>query len=399
MGVFRGNVMDNTNIAKLGDDKPLILIVDDIPENLQVLSETLLIYGYEVILASNGATALEMAASRRPDLILLDILMPGMNGYEVCTRLKSDPEYNHIPIIFLSAKVEIEDIIQGFSVGGSDYVAKPFNIHEVVARVATHVKLKKVIESNNRIIEQLKAKNEELNIAEQKLIEINASKDKYFSILAHDLRNPFQGFMGLTDVMISELDSLSSSDIKEMAGALHISAMKVYNLLENLLSWSRIQLGRFEFSPERIDLQQVVNLNKQLYTENASKKYITITNDIPSGVSVRADRNMLDTILRNLFSNAIKFCNENGNINISASDREFMVEILFSDDGIGMSQEMIADAFKLDKTIVRNGTSNELGTGLGLILMKELIEKNGGKIRLESEINSGTTFHILLQKS
>ncbi len=391
--------MDNTDIAKLGDDKPLILIVDDIPENLQVLSETLLIYGYEVIQASNGETAIQLAASRRPDLILLDILMPGMNGYEVCTRLKSDPELNHIPIIFLSAKVEIEDIIQGFSVGGSDYVAKPFNIHEVVARVATHVKLKRVIESNNRIIEQLKAKNEELNLAEQKLIETNASKDKYFSILAHDLRNPFQGFMGLTDVLISELDSLSAGDIKEMAGALHISAMKVYNLLENLLSWSRIQLGRFEFSPERIDLHQIVNLNKQLYSENAGNKSITITNEISAGIFVRADRNMLDTILRNLFSNAIKFCNEGGNIHISASDRDFMVEILFSDDGIGMGQDMISDAFKLDKTIVRNGTSNELGTGLGLILMKELIEKNGGKIRLESETNKGTTFHILLQKN
>lgn len=391
--------MDNMDIAKLGDEKALILIVDDIPENLQVLSETLLIYGYEVILAPNGEKALELASSRRPDLILLDILMPGMNGYEVCTRLKSDPVLNHIPIIFLSAKVEIEDIIQGFSVGGSDYVAKPFNIHEVVARVATHVKLKKVIESNKRIIDQLKAKNEELNIAEQKLIDTNASKDKYFSILAHDLRNPFQGFMGLTDVLVSEVDSLSADDIKEMASALHISAMKVYNLLENLLSWSRIQLGRFEFSPERIDLHQILNLNKQLYLENAGKKRISIVNEIPQGIFVRADRNMLDTILRNLFSNAIKFCNEGGNINISASDREFMVEIVFSDDGIGMSEEMIADAFKLDKTIVRNGTSNELGTGLGLILMKELIEKNGGKIRLESQVQTGTQFHILLQKN
>ncbi|MCX7737375.1 MAG: hybrid sensor histidine kinase/response regulator [Candidatus Kapabacteria bacterium] len=381
--------------------KPNILIVDDIPENLFLLGKTLQKEGYDISYASNGEQAINISKKLRPDLILLDILMPNMNGYEVCKIIKEDNETSDIPIIFLTALSDSSQVLEGFKVGASDYISKPFNIPEVIARIKTHLDLKLSRDMNINYINKLKAYNQELNEAEKKLIELNNSKDKFFSIVAHDLKNPFHGFMRLTEVMLVDFDELSKEEIKSYLLEIHSSAEKLYKLLENLLTWSRVQIGQIPYEPELIELHDLFDSAILLYKENAKSKKIKIQNKLIKGEKVFADKNMLDAVIRNLLSNAIKFTNIEGNIDIYSENENIdnMLKIVIQDDGIGIKSEDLAKIFRLDYQIIRNGTANEKGTGLGLLLSKELIEKNYGKLELESIEGLGTRSIIYLPKN
>ena len=168
----------------------VVLIVDDIPENLQVLGNILSAYGLDIGVATDGLQALENVKFQKPDLILLDIMMPGMDGFEVCEKLKSNPETSNIPVIFLTAKSQTEDIVKGFEVGAVDYVTKPFNSAELLVRVFNHLELKKAKDKIERQNDELK--------------EMNDAKNKFFSIISHDLRGPFSGLLGLTSLIINE---------------------------------------------------------------------------------------------------------------------------------------------------------------------------------------------------
>lgn len=382
----------------LRKNQPNILIVDDIPENLFLLGKTLQREGYDISYASNGEQAIKIAKKLKPDLILLDVLMPNMNGYEVCKIIKETKETSSIPVIFLTALSDSAQVIEGFKVGAADFITKPFNIPEVIARIKTHLDLKLSRDMNINYINKLKAYNEELNETEKKLIELNNSKDKFFSIVAHDLKNPFHGFMRLTEVMLADFDELSKEEIKSYLQEIHSSAEKLYKLLENLLTWSRVQIGKIPYEPDEIKLSDVFNSVILLFRENAKSKKIKVHNNIQSDVRVFADKNMLDAVVRNLLSNAIKFTNIEGNINIYTKnvDDGKTLQIVIEDDGIGMSKEELSKIFRLDYQLIRNGTANEKGTGLGLILCKELVEKNFGKLELESQEGLGTKSIIYL---
>jgi signal transduction histidine kinase len=379
-------------------NQPNILIVDDIPENLFLLGKTLQREGYDISYASDGDQAIKIARKLKPDLILLDILMPNMNGYEVCKVIKETKEISDIPVIFLTALSDSTQVIEGFKVGAADFISKPFNIPEVIARIKTHLDLKLSRDMNINYINKLKAYNKELNEAEKKLIELNNSKDKFFSIVAHDLKNPFHGFMRLTEVMLVDFDELSRDEIKTYLQEIHASAEKLYKLLENLLTWSRVQIGKIPYEPEEIVLSEVFESAILLFRENAKSKKIKILNNIQSDVKVFADKNMIDAVVRNLLSNAIKFTNIEGHINIYSQkpNEDNSVQIVIQDDGIGMSKDELNKIFRLDYQLIRNGTANEKGTGLGLILSKELVEKNYGRLELESEEGLGTKSIIYL---
>jgi len=192
--------------------KGSVLIVDDIPENLQVLGNILLQKGLDVGFATNGEEALEAIEYSKPDIILLDIMMPGMSGITVCQKLKANPETKDIPVIFITAKAQPEDIIKGFEVGAVDYVTKPFNSGELIARVSIQLELKK---SRDLIAKQ----NQELH-------ELNATKDKFFSIIAHDLRGPFSGLLGLTDLLSQEGETMQTDEIIDLIKKIHQTLKK-----------------------------------------------------------------------------------------------------------------------------------------------------------------------------
>lgn len=392
MGIDHEDIFENK--------KPNILIVDDIPENLYLLGKTLQREGYDIAYASNGDQAIKISRKLNPDLILLDILMPSMNGYEVCKIIKETKETADIPIIFLTALSDSTQVIEGFKVGASDFITKPFNIPEVIARIKTHLDLKLSRDMNINYINKLKAYNKELNEAEKKLIEMNNSKDKFFSIIAHDLKNPFQGFMRLTEVMLVDFDEMSRDELKNYLQEIHLSAEKLYKLLENLLTWSRVQIGKIPYEPEEIKLSDIIESAVLLYKDNVNSKKINIHNSIKNDQKVFADKNMIDAVIRNLLSNAIKFTNFEGNIKIYIENGENsdMLQLVIEDDGIGMSSEELEKIFRLDYQLIKIGTANEKGTGLGLILSKELIEKNSGRLQLESTEGKGTKSIIFLPK-
>ena len=233
--------------------------------------------------------------------------------------------------------------------------------------------------------------------SEEKLKELNASKDKFFSIIAHDLKSPFQGFLNLSRLISSEYKYLSEKELTDLISELNISAEQLYKLIENLLHWSRIQRGIIQFQPDSFNLNKIVQMNMDLFTDLARQKQVHIINNINENINVYADLNMVDTILRNLISNAIKFSYQNSQILIhSELINSLTIVVSVKDFGVGIPKDVIREIFKIDSNITTLGTAQEKGTGLGLILCKELVEKHKGKIWVKSQSGSGSTFYFTL---
>lgn len=366
------------NKSKTSQNSANILIVDDIPANLKVLGEILKNEGYKVRPVPSGTLALQVAEKEKPDLILLDIIMPEMDGFEVCRQLKANTRLNDIPVIFISALNETNDVVKALNTGGVDFITKPFQTEEVVARVKTHVKL------YQQSIE---------------LINLNATKDKFFSIIAHDLKGTLGGFMGMTEILAEEMSNMAEAEIQDYLGTLRDASVNLFRLLENLLQWARLKQGAIHFNPETIKFLTVGNECLALLKEAAKNKNIRIVKEIDGNILVFADNNILQTIVRNLISNAVKFTPKDGTVKLSAKiTDEQSVTISVKDSGIGMSQDMIATLFNPGARNGRPGTEGEPSTGLGLMLCKEFIETLGGKIKVESEEGKGTEFTFTIPK-
>ena len=227
----------------------------------------------------------------------------------------------------------------------------------------------------------------------------NQNKDKFFSIISHDLRSPLSGIMSLLDIIVSDYDSLGEEEIKEILFEAAKTSKSTYTLMENLLDWSRVQTDKIVYDPQDISLTHILNAIKNLYYQKLKEKGISLNYDFDPEFFAFADLNMTETILRNLISNAIKFSKEFGIILVSFDFMDNFIRIKVKDTGVGMNEKQISNLFKLDQTHSTVGTSGERGTGLGLLLCKELVEKQGGNIWIESAINSGTTFYFTLPKA
>ena len=301
-----------------------------------------------------------------------------------------------IPIIMCTGVMtKTENLKTAIDAGAIDYIRKPVEKLELISRVNSMLKLsdsmKKIKEQNILLLQQ----KEEIIKQNEQLKELNTTKDKFFSIISHDLRGPFHGFLGLTQIMDEDLSSLSLAEIQDFASKMHKTATNLFILLQNLLEWSLMQRGSSKFCSKPIVLLPFISSIVQQNIDWANKKKLCISFDIPESLEVFADENMLASTLRNLFSNSIKFTPSGGSIFISANASGIgTVEITVKDTGIGMNQEMIGNMFKIDKNISRKGTEDEPSTGL--LLCKEFIEKNNGQIWVESRVGIGTTFYISL---
>lgn len=374
-----------------------ILIVDDVGENLQVLGNILSKEGFDTSFALNGKQAISIVEDTLPDLILLDISMPLMDGFEVCKFLKSEEKTKIIPIIFLTAKTEPDNMIHGFSIGAADYVTKPFNTLELLARVRAHVELKKskdiILEQNlelNHLVAKLSEKNKELN-------SLIAAKDKFFSIIAHDLKGPVGNLNSFLSFMTMHYDKISKEEFQQDLILLESASNKIKDLLENLLTWARSQRGDMQYKPQVISIFELTKTNVQLFQPSANNKKIILVNNVPIDLKVYADSQMITTVLRNLIGNAIKYTNENGKVIISAQTNSQQVEIIVEDSGVGMNSNISENLFRIDvKHFSTEGTKGEKGTGLGLILCKEFIDRHQGRIWAESQIDKGSKFHFTI---
>ncbi len=352
-----------------------IMIVDDDIDNLNVLLDFLDKAGFHTMVAKDGATAIELAGHTQPDLILLDVMMPGQDGFETCRILKEKTGVRDVPVIFITALSETVNKVKGFEAGGVDYITKPFENEELLARVNAHLTIRKL---QNLLL----GKNLELQ-------EINNSKDKFFSILAHDLRNPMSVFLSFSK-LLNKIDSMNKKELKLYIKQFEESASNLFALLDNLLTWSRIQRKVIEFSPKILKLATIANWNIKVLELNAWQKKIIIKNLVGENICAYADDNMINTVIRNLLTNALKYSNSGNTVEIKAENDGKFVRVSVMDSGIGIPDNVLPNLFRIDSRYREPGTSGEKGTGLGLILCREFIERNGGNIWVESKPGEGT---------
>lgn len=273
-----------------------------------------------------------------------------------------------------------------------------FTIKDLTEEANQIQKFKMMRDKALQEVEQRKITEAKLIESEKTLTLANANKDRFFSIIAHDLKSPFIGLLGFTEMMTTDFDDFDHDEIKEMMHEVYNISKNTFALLKNLLDWSRLQTGRMELNTAPLNLKELVNGVVQLLNPNANQKNISITHRIDENILVEADENMLNNVIRNLISNAVKFSNSGDIIQVAAERREGKILISISDNGVGMSQEVVDKLFKIEVNHTEKGTNQEEGTGLGLILCQDLIKKHGSQICVESEAGVGSTFSFSLRE-
>jgi signal transduction histidine kinase len=362
--------------------KPYILLVDDTEANLRVLGPLLRAEGWSVAAATRGAQALKLIAQRRPDLVLLDVMMPEMDGFEVCRLLRADPATRDLPVLFITALTDEESIVRGFRDGAQDYIAKPFRQAELVARVRTHLALRHA------------TRRAEIQAAD--LTRLNADKDRFFSIIAHDLRSPLAGLLGLSEALAAHLADFTPQEVAESVEDMAKSSRNLYQLLENLLEWSQLQTGHMECRPERLELPDLLSELAELFSQFAQQKSLAVRLELKP-VEAWADRRMMHTVFRNLVANAIKFTASGGLVILRCDMVNGQAVGEVSDTGEGITPELLQTLFAPGaKPMSKLGTAGERGTGLGLILCRDLLDRAGGAIAARSGPGPGSTFTVTL---
>ena len=386
---------------------PKILIVDDKPRNLYALETVLKELEAEVFQASSGFEALRLTLEYDFCVAIVDVQMPEMDGYELVELLRSNASTACLPVIFVSAIYSDEyHHRKGYDAGAVDFLSKPFVAEILLSKVKVfldlyhqRIKLEEKNEALEHEIEQRLQAEAALRQANTMLSKLNANKDKLFSIISHDLRSPFNSLLGNTQLLARMIDQWSLADIQEMSQSIHIQAKAAHRLLENLLTWSQLQRGRIAYDPEPVKLYQLVENTVDLLNEMALAKQIRLAHTIEPGLVTHADEYMIDTVIRNLTTNALKFTPAEGQVTLSAhrnglsaeGEATDWVEVSVRDTGVGISREDIEKLFKIEVHHTTPGTAKEKGTGLGLILCQEMVEKNGGRIWVESQLGQGTT--------
>jgi len=374
--------------------KPLILIVDDVAKNLQVLGNILSKKGYKIAIATNGEQALLRIRQNLPDLILLDVMMPDMDGFEVCKKLKEVPETSEIPVIFLTGKTETGDIVKGFELGAVDYVVKPFNSTELLARVNTHLSLKEAREGEKKLRENLQEKFEEIERKNIELKELNELKNQFLGIAAHDLRSPLTVIN--TYIFAISNDNLMDEQVTYLGKVKDITNYML-NLINNLLDLSAIETGHLTLDMKQHNyikfLKDSIELNKAI----ASKKNISLdlkyVEEIPF---ITFDRDKLTQVINNLISNAIKFSHKNTAITVEVKKENEFITTSVIDQGQGIPSEELHKLFReFQKTSVKS-TGKEKSTGLGLAITKKIIEAHKGRVGVESKVGEGSEFYFTL---
>ncbi len=362
-----------------------ILIVDDVVSNVLLLKVLLAKENFKIVTASNGTEALQQVEKENPDLILLDVMMPDMDGFEVSSRLKKMPPFNEIPIIFLTALNGVADIVKGFQMGGNDFISKPFNKEELIIRVTHQLSLV----AAKRIIEQ---QTEELR-------RTIMGRDKLYSVIAHDLRSPMGSIKMVLNMLILRLPQATvGEEMYEMLNMANQTTEEVFALLDNLLKWTKSQIGRLNMVYQKFDMVEMTSGVIEIYSMMSKIKEIKINIDAPARLEVDSDRDMLQTVVRNFLSNALKFSKSGTEITVRVEDLDDKVKVSVIDQGSGMSEEAQGKLLKLDTHFSTFGTSNEEGSGLGLLLCNDFVTKVGGELGFESEEGKGSTFHFWIPK-
>ena len=364
--------------SKINRSDYKILIVDDVMSNVLLLKILLTNEKFQVCTANCGNACIEQARKEHPDLILLDVMMPDINGFDTAVIMKKDDELKDIPIIFLTALNTPQDLVKGFQVGASDFLTKPFNKEELVMRVMQQISLvaaKRIIEKQNK---ELKAT---LN-----------NRDKMYSVIAHDLRSPMASIrMVLNLVVQSTSADTVGPELYTLLDQANRESEEVHDLLDNLLKWTKSQTGRLNVVLQDLDLNDIIPGVVEIFEMIAQTKHITLDlQKTEDPLKVHADNDMLKTVLRNFMSNAIKFSPENSTIQILMANEGEFARVSVKDEGVGIAADRLDTIFHKGETTY--GTGGEEGSGLGLQLCQDFARKNGGDCYVESVEGQGSTF-------
>ena len=368
--------------------KRLVLIVDDMPENLQVLAGHLTEAGHEILAAASGPRAIALVRNRKPDLILLDIMMPGMDGLEVCRILKAEPESADIPVIFITARTETDDILRGFELGAVDYITKPFKPAELVARVRTHLELKSARDL-------LFTYNKQLERISKHLRRLNDDKNRFLGIVSHDIRGAFGNVVSVSRLLVDEM-SEPEDEAGQLLRDIGVEAEHMIALAQNLLNIDAIEHGQVKMKVESVESRDLLDFAINAHQMAARVKNLECRISSDSS-HVRGDLTACRQILTNLVSNAVKYSPDNSHIWLQASWQEDgRVRLSVRDEGPGLSSEDQKKLFRPFTRLSSKAIGNEHSVGLGLSIVKLMVDGMGGEIICESHLGEGTTFTVLL---
>ncbi|MBQ9261689.1 MAG: hybrid sensor histidine kinase/response regulator [Prevotella sp.] len=364
--------------SKINRSDYKILIVDDVMSNVLLLKILLTNEKFQVCTANCGNACIEQARKEHPDLILLDVMMPDINGFDTAVIMKKDDELKDIPIIFLTALNMPQDLVKGFQVGASDFLTKPFNKEELIMRVMQQISLvaaKRIIEKQNK---ELKAT---LN-----------NRDKMYSVIAHDLRSPMASIRMVLNLVVQSTSADSvGPELYTLLDQANRESEEVHDLLDNLLKWTKSQTGRLNVVLQDLDLNDIIPGVVEIFEMIAQTKHITLDlQKTEAPLKVHADNDMLKTVLRNFMSNAIKFSPENSTIQILMANEGDFARVSVKDQGVGIAADRLDTIFHKGETTY--GTGGEEGSGLGLQLCQDFARKNGGDCYVESVEGQGSTF-------
>lgn len=376
-----------------------VLVVDDIQSNIEFVTDVLELENFEIFGANSGEVAIQLANEILPDLILLDISMPVMDGYEVCQIIKNTPETSEIPVIFLTARVQKEDIIKGFELGAVDYIIKPFNFNELISRVKTHLDLKLKTEQLKNVNAELEVKvqertkelrltNEQLKNAMDELSKLDKAKTEFVMHINHELRTPLNGILGhinlLEDYLSDDTPLTHLKSIDQLTNRLIKVAELSLLFTELNTSEHQLELRKVDFNSALLDA---------LDTKELGMKNIEVELENPyENLFVKAEPKLLETCLNIVLDNAVKYSEQNSSIKIVTNKREGNIEYSVSDHGPGFSEKSLEDVFKF--FTADNLSHQTHGFGVGLATARIILDLLGGKIEIENRVPVGATVKL-----
>lgn len=386
--LVRTRMTAESNAAEApGQSGHKILLVDDDRLNLRILREMLVRQGYEMAEAYSAEDALEKYVQFQPDLVLFDVLLPGLNGFDACRELHRRHGMRTAPVIFITARQESEAIVEGFAAGGVDYIVKPFRRDEVVARLRTHLQMKLLLETQRRLVAQLS--------------QANAAKNRFLGMAAHDLRNPLASIRGMTEFMLDGTLGPLSADQTELLGLIHQASQGMVNLVNDLLDVATIESGELKLERGPVCLAELMEKSVTLNALESSRKKTAIvmepcTDRRPLSLDAAKVRQVID----NLLSNAVKYSPPGSVVRVRLQTRSDGARVIsVRDQGPGIPENERDKLFKDFGRLSVRPTGGEKSTGLGLAICRKIVEAHGGSIAAENLAAGGCEFKVVLPSS